>query len=427
MTGRVDLGPGFGRLWFATGATAVGAQMAQLALPLLAVLTLHASSAAVGLLGAAQWIPFLLVSLPLGVLVDRHQRKPLLVTAEVVRVVATAVIILLGVADLLTLPILIVLAMVTGCGTVLYEITYQSFLPTLVPRERLDAANSRLQATQATAVVAGPGIGGLLVQLLGALLTLGVTAVGSLLSALSLSRLREFFTPHTAQRGASARAEVGEGVRFLRQDRVLAGLLGFSAISNLVMQWVMLLFLLDAVRRLQLASGQVGLVLAIGALGTLLGAAASPAVSRRIHPLRLIVLTAVLDPLALLVLPVADPSWSVGLLVAVLGTAFGINGFAAGLDTVVIATIRQRRIPDDLRGKVSAAGLMATYGSIAMGAALGGAMGDLLGVRRGLALGCVSALIGTVWVMAWAVRVARHGDVLDQAPVGDPLVASDSS
>ena len=425
MTGRVELGPGFGRVWFATGATAVGAQMAQLALPLLAVLSLHASSAAVGLLGAAPWVPFLLVSLPLGVLVDRRRRKPLLVTAEMVRGVATGVIILLGVTGLLTLPNLILLAVVTGCGTVLYEITYQSFLPSLVPRERLDAANSRLQATQATAVVAGPGLGGLLVQVLGALPTLGVTAAGSLLSALSLSRLPESFTPPAARPEASARGEVGEGVRFLRDDRVLVGLLGYSAISNLILQWVMLLFLLDAVRRLQLAAGQVGLVLAIGALGTLLGAAASPAVSRRIRPLRLIVLTAVIDPTALLVLPAADPAWGVGMLVVVLGAAFGVNGFAAGLDTVVIATIRQRRIPDRLRGKVSAAGLMVAYGSIALGAALGGGVGDLLGIRLGLALGCVGGLVATVWVIAWAVRITCHGDRLEEAPVGDAQAAGD--
>ncbi len=412
--GRSGLGVGFGRVWFATGATAVGAQMAQLALPLLAVLSLHASSGAVGLLGAAQWIPFLIVALPLGVLVDRRRRKPLLVTAEVLRGIATGAIILFGAIDLLTLPTLILLAMVTGCGTVLFEIAYHSFLPSLVPRDRLDAANSRLQATQATAVVAGPGLGGLLVQALGALPTLGVTAAGSLLSALSLSRVWEPFAPPAHPREVSARGELGEGVRFLRNDRVLAGLLGYSAISNLFVQWVMLLFLLDAVRRLQLASGQVGLVLAIGALGTLLGAAASPVVASRIRPLRLILLTAVIDPIALLALPVADPGWGVGLLVAALGAAFGVNGFAAGLDTVVIATIRQRRIPDDLRGKVNAAGLMVAYGSVALGAALGGWAGNLLGVRFGLALGCVGGLATTVWVLAWAVRITRHGDRLEE-------------
>jgi len=91
-----DLGRGFGRIWFATGATAIGAQVAQLAVPLLAVVSLHASSAQVGLLGAAQWLPFLLIALPVGVLVDRRRRRPLLISAEWIRVIGTTTIILLA-------------------------------------------------------------------------------------------------------------------------------------------------------------------------------------------------------------------------------------------------------------------------------------------------------------------------------------------
>jgi MFS family permease len=414
--GRTGLGPDFGRVWFATGTTAVGAQMAQLAMPLLAVLSLHASSAEVGLLGAAHWVPFLLVSLPLGVVVDRRRRKPLLVTAEVVRASAIAVVLLLGALDVLSLPSLVLLAMVAGCGAVLYEITYQSFLPTVVPRERLDAANSRLQATEATAVVAGPGLGGLLVQAAGALPTLGVTAVASLVSALSLSRMRSQESPPDAGGRRSMVREVAEGMRFLRRDRVLAGLLGFSAISNPFAQWVVLLFLLDAVRRLHLNSGQVGLVLAVGAVGTLVGAAASPMVSRRIGPLRTILLTSAVDPLALFVLPLAEPEWGTALLIGGLGAAFAVNGVAVGLDTVVVATIRQRRIPDHMRGRVNAATRLASYGSIALGAAVGGWAGEALGVRKGLALGCLGALATIIWVIVWAVRVHRHGDELENGP-----------
>ena len=145
--------------------------------------------------------------------------------------IGTTAIILLGVADVLSLPVLLLFTAVVGCGAVLFEVAYQSFLPSVVPRERLDAANSRLQATEATALVAGPGIGGLLVQLLGALSTLAATAVGSLMSAVSLSRIPESFTPATVRKKPVAR-DLLEGLRFLRRDRVLAGLLGFSAISN---------------------------------------------------------------------------------------------------------------------------------------------------------------------------------------------------
>lgn len=415
MRRSAEMGRGFGRVWFATGTTAVGAQIAQLAVPLLAVLSLHASPSQVGFLGAAQWLPFLVVALPLGVLVDRRRRRPLLVAAECVRVAATVGIVALGAADLLTLPALLVLATATGCGTVLFEVAYQSFLPSIVPRDRLQAANSRLQATEATALVAGPGVGGLLVQLLGALPTLCVTAVGSLLSAVSLSRIDESFTPDDRTETSVAR-QLLDGLRFLRHDRVLAGLLGFSAISNPFAQWVTLLFLVDAVRRLHLTSGQVGLVIMVGAVGTLLGSATSSPVVHRLGPLRTILLTSAIDPVALFVLPTAEPGWGVPALIAGLGAAFAINGYAVGLDTVIVTTIRQRRTPDDLRGRVHAANRLVSYGSIALGAAMGGLAGELLGLRAGLLVGCLGALSTIAWVVGWAALVTRHGDRLDATP-----------
>jgi len=410
-----DLGRGFGRIWFATGATAVGAQVAQLAVPLLAVVSLHASSGQVGLLGAAQWLPFLLIALPVGVLVDRRRRRPLLISAEWIRVIGTTTIILLGVADVLTLPALLLLTVVVGCGTVVFEVAYQSFLPSVVPRDRLDAANSRLQATEASALVAGPGVGGLLVQLLGAVHTLTVTAVGSLMSAVALWRIPESFTPATHRKKPIAR-DLLEGLRFLRRDRVLGGLLGFSAIANPFAQWVTLLFLVDAVRRLHLSTGQVGAVLAIGAVGTLLGAATAPAVAHRLGPLRTILITAAVDPLVLFVLPAAGPGWGVSALITALGAAFAVNGYAVGLDTVVVTTVRQTRTPDDLRGRVNAATRMVSYGSIALGAAIGGLAGQLFGVRLALLIGCLGALTTFVWVAGWAALLARHNERLDATP-----------
>lgn len=337
----------------------------------LAVVSLDASPGQVGLLGAAQWLPFLLITLPVGVLVDRRRRRPLLIAAEWIRAIGTTTTILLGVAGVLTLPALLLLAVVVGCGTVLFEVAYQSFLPSVVPRDRLDAANSRLQATEATALVAWPGIGGLLVQLLGALPTLAVTAVGSLLSAVSLSRIPESFSP-AGRRKKSVTRDLLEGLRFLRRDRVLAGLLGFSALSNPFVQWITLLFLVDALRRLHLTTGQVGVALAIGAVGTLIGAVTAPPVARRLGLLRTIVATAVVDPLVLFVLPAAVPGWGVSVIIAALGAAFAINGYAIGLSTVVVTTIRQRRTPDELRGRVNAATRMVSYGFITLGAALGG-------------------------------------------------------
>jgi predicted MFS family arabinose efflux permease len=295
-------------------------------------------------------------------------------------------------------------------------VAYQSFLPSVVPRERLDAANSRLQATEATALVAGPGIGGLLVQLLGALATLAVTAVGSLMSVVSLSRLPESFTTPAADRRRPVGHDLLEGLRFLRRDRILGGLLGFSAIANPFAQWIGLLFLVDAVRRLHFSTGQVGAVLAIGAVGTLLGAATAPAVARRLGALRTIVATATVDPLVLLVLPAAVPGWGTSALIIGLGAAFAVNGYAVGLDSVVVTTVRQTRTPDELRGRVNAATRMVSYGTIALGAAMGGLAGQLFGVRLGLLIGCLGSLATVAWVAGWAALLSRRGERLDGTP-----------
>lgn len=154
---RQRLGRDFAALWAASGATALGAQVTAVALPLLAVLTLDASPLEAGLLATAQWLPFLVVALPLGVLVDRMRRRPLLVVAEAGRAAVLATTVLLGLAGALAYPLLLGLALLLGCCSVLFEVASQSYLPSVVSLDDLDVANSRLQGTASVALVAGPG------------------------------------------------------------------------------------------------------------------------------------------------------------------------------------------------------------------------------------------------------------------------------
>jgi MFS family permease len=151
-------------------------------------------------------------------------------------------------------------------------------------------------------------------------------------------------------------------------------------------------------------------------VGTLLGAATAPAVARRLGVLRTIVVTAAVDPLVLFVLPAAVPGWGVSALITALGAAFAVNGYAVGLDTVLVTTVRQTRTPDDLRGRVNATTRMVSYGTITLGAAIGGLAGQLFGVRLGLLIGCLGALTTVAWVAGWAALLTRHNERLDGAP-----------
>jgi predicted MFS family arabinose efflux permease len=406
------LGRDFGRIWFATGVTALGVRVTAVALPLLAVLTLHVSPGQVGTVATVQWLPYLLIALPLGVLFDRMRRRPLLVAAEMGRAAVLSALVLLALLGALGFELLVALALLLGCCSVLYEVGYQSYLPSVVPPERLQLANSRLQSTDSVALIAGPGIGGLLVQVVSAAGALAVQVVTSVVSAVTLTRIRGVETAPAAERLRLLPA-IAEGVRFLLYDPVLRWAVGFSAIYNLFEQWILVLFTIDAVRRLGLTAGQFGLTLSIGAVGALLGAAAAPAVSRRLGALPACLWCSAVDVVFLL-LPLARPEWDAGTLIAVLGGVFAVNGFTGALSSVIVLTVRQVRVPDVLRGRVNATTRAVSYGSITVGAAAGGLAGQLLGVHAGLAVGCVGVLSSLAWTLGLGGALLRRGVRIDE-------------
>lgn len=396
-------GPDFAKFWVAQAASSIGGQISELAVPLLAVLVLHASAGEVGLLGAARWVPFLLLALPLGVLVDRRRRRPLLVTSDIARATLTIVVVALAFSGLLTLPTLVVLVGALGAFTVLFEVSYQSFLPTVAGREHLERANGRLQATASAAEIGGPGLAGLLIQALSApwaLLTHAATYVVSAVALLGIS------TPerHPVPTGRSALRDLADGLRFVQRDRYLVSLVGFAGIYNFFAQWVMVLFTVHAVRELDLTAGQLGLVFSLGAIGAVLGAAAAPVSVRRFGAGFVMVGCAAAECLALAALPVVEASWTAPVVVTVLVVVFAINGAGTSLSSVVALTLRQLRTPDDLLGRVNATMRWLSYGVIAIGAAVGGIVGEILGTRTGIALGCAGTLLTVVWVAASPLR-----------------------
>ncbi|MCA5924294.1 MFS transporter [Curtobacterium oceanosedimentum] len=400
------LGRDFTRFWVAQGASAVGGQVSELAVPLLAVVVLHASAAEVGVLNAARWLPFLLLALPLGVLIDRRRRLPILVVSDLARAALTVVVVVVAFSGALTLPVLVVLVGLLGAFTVAFEVSYQSFLPTVVGRRQLERANGRLQATAATAEVGGPGLGGLLVQVLSAPWALAVHALTYVVSAVALLGIRAP-EPRPASTGRSALRDLGEGLRFVGRDRYLVSLVGFAGIYNLFAQWVVVLFTVHAVRQLGLDAGLLGLVLSLGAVGAVAGAAAAPSSVRRFGAGPVLVACAAAECIALAVLPVVDPSWSTPVTVIAVIAVFAVNGAGTSLSSVVALTLRQLRSPDHVLGRVNATMRWLSYGVVAIGAGLGGLVGELLGTRTGIALGCAGTLLTVVWVVASPLRTVR--------------------
>jgi len=397
------LGRDFHRFWLAQTTSAVGSQIGDLAIPLLAVVVLHATAAEAGLVGVARWLPFLLLALPLGVLVDRRRRRPVLVAADIARAALIVVLVVVAVAGSLTLPVLLGLIFAIGAFTVAFEVAYQSFLPTVAARDDLERANGRLQATASAAQVGGPGLGGWLVQTLTAPWALLSQAVTYAVSAVALLGIRSS-EPDPLPERRGALVELREGLRFVRRDRYLVSLVGFSAIYNLFAQWITVLLLVHAVRELGLTAGHLGLVFSLGAVGAVVGAAAAPASVRRFGVGPVLIACAGAESLVLGVIPFVDAAWSTPGIVAALVGVFAVNGAGTSLSSVVALTLRQLRTPDHLLGRVNATVRWISYGVVAIGAGLGGLAGEALGTRAGIAVGCVGVALTVVWVAASPLR-----------------------
>nr|WP_202477173.1 MFS transporter [Streptomyces sp. SID5470] len=301
----------------------VGTQVYQLAMPLTAVLTLDANPAQLGLLGALTFAPYVVLGLPVGVLVDRWQRRGVLILSSLGQALSIGAIPLLAALDLLTFGWLLALACAGGTARVFFTIAYRSYLPAIVPPEHLTGANSRLTASESVAEIGGPGLGGALVQLLGAPFALLVDAVSYLASAVGVSAVRKREKAVHVD-PAPLRSQVTEGFRFTFSSAYLRAALGEAASYNLCWQIVLTILTLFAVKELDMSPGKLGLVLSVGAVGALLGAAFTDRIAHRVGLGRTLVIAAVIGDLAPLLLPVVHRgTWAAPLL----AVTFFVQGF----------------------------------------------------------------------------------------------------
>ena len=396
--------PNFRRLWVGSTVSWFGSEIGELALPLLALVTLSASAAQLGVLRAAQFLPFLLATLPLGVLVDRCRRRPLMIGADSGRFLLVATIPIAVWAGFAGMELLYVIAFLTGILTVLYQLADFAFLPRVVPAGRLVDANSRLAASQSAAEISGKGVGGVLVQLLTAPVAVLVDAVSYLVSALTLSRLR-VVEPVAARDPATARSpwhEAREGIRIVVRNQYVRPLVGEATTFNVFNEIFVLGLLIYAVRDLGLNAAQIGLVFTAGGIGSFLGAWFGARATGRFGYGRVLLATLVLGntaPVAAL-LPVTTPVAAV----AVLAAAFFVMGVGIGIANVHAVSLRQTAVPDRLHGRVNAGYRLISWGAIPLGAMLGGLLAAQFGGYAALVVGALGIPLATVWVALSPVR-----------------------
>jgi MFS family permease len=402
----------FRRFWAGQTISQFGDRITELALPVIAVVALDATPAQVGLLTAAVWTPNLL-SLLVGSWVDRQaNRRRLLIIADVARAL---VLLSLPVAHWLgavTLTQLFVVALLAGAGQVLFASGYPSFFVALVDRDGYVDANSKLSLSRSASFVAGPALGGFLIQTLTAPLALLADAVSFLASALLISRIK--VAPATPAPSTSLLADARAGLRYVLSHPYLRGGLGCVTTVNLFGFVAQALLVLFATRTLGLPVSVLGLALGLGALGGLLGAAVAPRMSRRIGVGRTMLLGAFLFPAPTAMVALASgPHW-IG--AGTLAVAEAISGFGVMLMDINLNSVMAVVMADDMRSRVAGVFGTVNYGARPVGAALGGLLGNVLGVRPTLLVAAVGGVLGCWWLLRSPLPRVRSMEALEAAP-----------
>ena len=406
----------FRHLWAAETVSQIGTQVTLLALPVVAVTVLSATPLQMGFLTALETAAFLVIGLPAGAWVDRWRRKRVLVTADLVRAAVLATLPAAYLLDVLTLGQVFVVAAVTGTATVFFDVAYQSYLPTLVDRTQLVDGNGKLEASRAVAQVAGPGMTGVLLRILGAPLLLLLDAVSFLLSALFLGRIAKPDTVPDRATRRPLRSEIAEGLGFVVRHPLLRRIVACTGSSNLFGSMNSALLVLYVLRVLGLSETTLGLVFSVGAVGGLLGAGTAAWSARRVGEGRSIPLSAVVFAAAGALVPLA----AIGAPVLLLVTGWFVLSWAVVVYNVVQVSFRQRLCPPHLLGRMNASVRFIVFGTMPIGGLLGGVLGEWLGVLPALWIATAGGFLACLPVVLSPLLTMRDlPDELDAATPAD--------
>lgn len=390
--------------WAGESVSLLGTQITVLALPLIAVLTLHASDTEVGVLGMARYAPTWLLGLVVGAWVDSRPRRPLMIGSALGSALLLAAVPLARAMDVLTIGLLIGIALGLGALSVVYKTAYPAFVPTLVPDAHLATANSRLVASASVAEVGGPGLGGLMVAAFGAPLTLLADACSSVVSALTLTRIggeervEPLSTPWLRRIRDGLSATFGD--RYLRPICLQAGC--YNAWEGALV----IAFLLYGVRTLGLSPAQVGLVFSVGAIGALLGSLVAPWAARRWGFGPATVTSMVVGCVAPCAIPLAPAN--AGVVVVAASFALFVAGVGIAASSVYVITLRQRLVDPTLMGRATAGYQFVSYGGIPLGNLLGGLLVTHLGARSALGVVAIGLALTPTLILLSPVRSLRE-------------------
>jgi Na+/melibiose symporter-like transporter len=392
-------------LWTGSAVSMFGAEIAELALPLLALLTLSAGAGQLSVLRASQFLPFLLATLPIGLLVDRRRRRRLMICADLGRFALVALIPLGVWVGFARMELLYAVVFSAGILTVLYQVADFAYLPSVIDADRLPDANAKIVATQSAAEIGGRGLGGLLVQALTAPAAVAVNAITYLLSAISLSRIRVAEPPPVTER-RSPLHDAGQGLRVAVGNRYLRALLGEATTFNLCNEVFMIGLMLYVVRDLGIPAAGLAAILVAGGAGSFAGAWFGTRIAGRWGYGRVLLATLVAGNTAPVATAAAGPAG--GAAGVLLGAVFFVMGVGIGIANSHAVTVRQVATEPELRGRVNAAYRLISWGVLPLGALAGGAVATYLSAWWAMVTGAVGIASATLWVLFSPVPGLRN-------------------
>lgn len=399
----------FMKLWTAETISQFGSQVSMLAIPLVAIVILGASPFEVALLGTLEFLPFILFSLPAGAWVDRLRRRPILIAGDLGRAISLASIPVAHALGVLSVPQLMVVGFINGVLTVFFDVAYQSYLPSVVERDRILEGNSKLEVTRTIAQGAGPAIGGGLIGLITAPVAIVADAISFLLSGLFVIWIRKpeaAPSRHVDEHGQARqglRTEVAEGLRYVLGNRYLRAIAACTGSSNLFSSIAFATYLVYVVRVLGLDPATIGVVLGLGNIAAILGAVIAERLGRVAGVGPTIIGTAFLGGAGAILVPIAPVSDPIPFLLL----SGAITGFANVTYNITQVSFRQAITPERMQGRMNATMRFIVWGTMPIGSIIGGVLATTIGLHETIWVGTFLGLFAFLPVLLSPVRTLR--------------------
>lgn len=400
-------GRDFRLLWTAESISKTGSAVTTFALPLVALQTLGANTLMMGVLNAMIWLPWLLVGLQAGAWADRRSLRPLMIGCQIASAILIVSVPVLAVLDALTMWYLLVIAFAVGCANVLFTAAYNAYVPFLVGKDELLGANTRLMGSEQAANIAGPGIGGLIIQISSAVLGLFVDAASFLVAAACLRSIRarepsDRPDDRPDRPRTTFRSDIWAAIGFVVRDPYLRIITANSACTNLLMGGIQALVVVFLIRGAGLSPWAVGATTIMISVGGLLGAFIAPRISARLGSARTL-LTAPVTNCFLLLFPLAGHGPL--LVVALAGTLVWATGVV--VRNVTGGAFRQAYCPPDMRARVAMTMRFTFFGVWPIGSLLGGVLGTVFDVQTALFILTGANVLTDIWLFIGPIKHSR--------------------